>query len=129
MHQGGDILGSATSAEVGIVPQQHRRPPWRYAVRSVPLTRQHQDGGRVYAQPGQRPGVTLAAARVLVSQVRQFPDGMGAVSAHRGRKSLCCRRQPVADHQQPVLPSLNVFLHQYLLIIVLGNPESSRHLF
>ena len=103
MHAVGDVLGPATGAQVGVVPQEHHSAGRGHALRGEALLGEHGDRHRVDHHRAQRRGMVAAPPGILVDAIDELPHGGDTVPLDRGRMPPGRRHHPAADDEHPVV--------------------------
>ena len=121
VHIVGHVGGGTTRGQVGVVTQVDAPALIRNRICIQALFAQTRQRNIIKPDFGQRRGVAVAAARVLVHPFDQLRHRVHAVARHRGRIAPGCRHQPVAHHQQTEIIARHKALDQHLV------PKAGRH--
>ena len=115
VHIVGHIGGRAAGGQIGVVAQVHALALVGHRIGVKALLAQTGQGDFIKADFGQRRGVPVAPARVLVDPLDQLRHGVHAIAGHAGRIAPCRSNQPFADHQQAEVIARHVTLHQHVV--------------
>ena len=103
MHDVGDILGGASRAEVGVVPQENHLLTLGHTLWIKPLLGQHRQCHGIDLDRTQRTDVVATPPRILVDKVDKSSHRGDAVAGHHWRPTMRRGDHAAADDENPVI--------------------------